>query len=315
MNALRTALQEYLAVRRALGAQLREPAQALDHFVTLLEREGAEFITTDIALRWACEPQGVQPATWARRLTAVRRFATWLGAFDPRTQVPPLGLIPGRHRRPKPYIFTQAQVEDLMAAAARLQSPKGLRALTHLTLIGLLSATGLRPGEALALTIADVDLQSGILKIRLTKFGKSRFVPVHESTRAALERYARQRDTLFARRDTEAFFVSERGTRLEPHGVRRTFALVSSAVGLRAPAMGKRIGRGPRLQDLRHTFATRRLVEWYGAGQDVTRQMPMLTTYLGHATAAETYWYIESVPELLDLATEDAAVRHQRGAR
>jgi len=302
MSAISDALAQYIVVRRALGTEYREPAMTLGHFVEFLEREGAEFITTELALRWACQPENVQRATWARRLCMVRRFASWLSAFDPRTQVPPKRILNARHRRNKPYIFTDQEIERLMAEAARLSSSTGLRALTYVTLIGLLAATGLRPGEALALDMPDVDLENGILAIRETKFGKSRFVPVTDSTRAALARYAQQRLELCER--TDGFLVSERCTRLGPHAARRTFAKVSRTIGLRPAVVGRRIGRGPRLQDMRHTFATRRLIEWYRAGLDVERELPKLSTYLGHVDVAHTYWYIEAVPELLQLATE-----------
>lgn len=304
MSALRDALTKYVAVRRALGTQLREPAVTLGHFVEFLEREGAKFITTELAVRWALRPERVQPATRARLLSMVRKFAVWLSAFDPRTEVPPRGLIEARHRRNKPYIYTDREIEQLMAEAARLPSPRGLRALTQATLIGLLAATGLRPGEALDLDVSEVDLQNGILAIRQTKFGKSRFVPIDDSTRAALAHYARRRDKLCPRPRTGAFLVSERGKRLGQHAARRTFAKLSCAIGIRTPTCSWRIGRGPRLQDMRHTFATRRLVEWYRAGLDVERELPKLATYLGHVNAINTYWYIEAVPELLQLATE-----------
>jgi site-specific recombinase XerD len=304
MKTLPDALAEYVTVRRVFGTQLREPAKTLGHFVAFLESEGAKFITTQLALRWACQPHGVQRATCARRLSMVRRFATWLSAFDPRTEIPPRRLLPARHRRPKPHIFTDEEVEQLMGSLARLRSPTGLRAFTYVTLIGLLAATGLRPGEALALDIPDVDLKDGVLAIRQTKFGKSRFVPVDASTRAALTDYAARRDKLCPQRPTDAFLVSERGTRLQACTARRTFATVSCAIGLRTPVEGRRIGRGPRLQDLRHSFATRRLIEWYRAGLNVEREMPKLTSYLGHVDVGHTYWYIEAVPELLQLATE-----------
>jgi len=315
MNTLRDALAEYLVVRRALGTQLREPARTLGHFVQFLEYEGQEFITTELALRWARQPVGVQPATWARRLTMVRRFAAWLSAFDRRTEVPPRNLIEARHRRNKPHIFTDQQIEQLMAEAARLDSPTGLRARSYVTLIGLLAATGLRPGEALALDERDVDLQNGVLAIRQTKFGKSRFVPVEHSTRAALAQYAQRRDKLCPRPRTKAFLISERGRRLDGSAARRTFAKMSCAVGLRRSREGRRLGRGPRLQDFRHSFATRRLVEWYRAGLDVEREMPKLSTYLGHVDVAHTYWYIEAVPELLQLATEHMHSRPKEGTR
>ena len=197
----------------------------------------------------------------------------------------------------------------------RLPAPTGLRNLSYVTLIGLLSATGLRPGEALALDRSDVDLETGILTIRQTKFGKSRFVPVADSTRLALVDYAKQRDELCSRRRTEAFLVSERGKRLQGCTTRRTFARISCAIGLRTSSGSRSIGRGPRLQDFLHSFATRRLIEWYRAGLDVGRELPKLATYLGHVDVGYTYWYIEAVPELLQLAAERLGARQPGGER
>jgi integrase len=314
MSAFRDALVKYVAVRRALGTKFQEPALTLDHFVDFLEREEAEFITSELALRWATEPKGVQRATWARRLTMVRGFAEWLSAVDARTVVPPRRLLDGRRCRNAPHIYDDQEIERLMVEASGLPSSTGLRALTYSTLIGLLAATGLRPGEALALDRSDVDLSNGILSIRQTKFGKSRFVPVEESTRVALERYAQQRDRLCSRRVSEAFLIGERGMRLKGHATRRTFAKMSCAVGLRTKTGCRRMGRGPRLQDFRHSFATGRLVEWYRAGLDVSRELPKLATYLGHVDVGLTYWYIEAVPELLQLASQYISVKQPGGA-
>lgn len=308
MTTIRDALLKYITVRRALGTRLQEPAVTLGYFVDFLERENAQFITTDLALRWACKPEHVQRATWARRLTMVRRFAAWLSAFDSRTEVPPKRLLNARHRRRTPHIYTEQEIEHLMAVAAQLPSPTGLRALTYVTLIGLLAATGLRPGEATAMNLADVDLQNGILTIRQTKFGKSRFVPIEASTCTALANYVKER-RLCACPQTNSFFVSGRGTRLRLGTARRTFAKVSRVIGLRPVTSHRRSGHGPRLQDFRHTFATRKLIEWYQRGLDVNRELPKLTSYLGHANVGNTYWYIQAVPELLQLATEHKRVR------
>jgi integrase len=129
----------------------------------------------------------------------------------------------------------------------------------------------------------------------------------------ALAQYTQRRNELCPPRPTERFLVSERGTELHGCVVRRTFAKVSRAIGLRKAAEGRRIGRGPRLQDLRHTFATRKLIEWYRAGLDVERELPKLATYLGHVDVGHTYWYIEAVPELLQLATEQMSGRKRGG--
>ncbi len=315
MIAIGDALTEYVALRRALGTKLQEPARTLGHFVKFLEQERAEFITSELALRWAMEPKGVQRATWARRLGMVRRFAAWFSTIDVRTEVPPHRLLTPRRRRNKPHIFTEQEIGRLMAEAARLASPTGLRALTYTTLIGLLTSTGIRPGEALAIKKSDVDLETGILAIRQTKFGKSRFVPVSDSTRVALQDYAKQRDSLCMRRRTDTFLVSERGGRLLGSAARRTFARMSCVVGLRSPTGSQSIGRGPRLQDFRHCFATRKLIEWYRAGVDVGRELPKLATYLGHVDVAHTYWYLEAVPELLQLATERLSGHRAGGER
>jgi integrase len=314
MSSLHDALAEYLQFRRKLGTQLREPGIALGRFVDFLEAEGAEWITAEYAVRWATLPVDVQPATWARRLGHVRGFARWLKATDPRTEIPDRGLLDARHRRKPPYIFSDLEIERLMAEAAKLRSTTGLRSLTYETLIGLLASTGLRPGEALALNMPDVDLDEEVLAVRETKFGKSRFVPVTDSTRAALSRYATRRKELWRPGWTEAFFVSESGKRLVPSTARRAFARLSISIGIRAPAVGKRLGSGPRQQDLRHSFATKTLIEWYRAGINVTRMMPVLSTYLGHSSVHGTYWYIQAVPELLQLATQCSAARSQGGA-
>ena len=304
MSAMRDSLVQYVAVRRALGSKFREPALSLDHFVDMIEREGGEFITTDLALRWAMEPKLVQRATWGRRLSQVRGFAKWLNAADIRNEIPPKRLLNSRRRRNPPHIYTDREINQLMAQAAGLQSRTGIRALTYSTLIGLLVATGLRPSEAVGLDRSDVDLVSGILSIRESKFGKSRFVPIEESTRAALERYAQGRDRLCSVRLSEAFLISERGLRLSGDSTRSMFARMSRAISLRATTEHGRNGHGPRLQDFRHSFATGKLIEWYRAGLDVTRELPKLSTYLGHVDVGLTYWYIEAVPELLQLAAK-----------
>jgi integrase len=304
MSTLHDALTEYLATRRALGTQLRWPESSLRNFVDFVEAESAEFLTTELALRWTFKPMGVQRATYAGRLAIVRAFAAWLQAMDARTQIPPRGILPTRQCRPVPHIYTDTEIADLMAAAGKLRSRSGLRSATFRTLIGLMSSSGLRPGEAIRLDIGDVDLVSGILTVRESKFGKSRFVPLEESARTALAAYSAFRDTVLPRRATPAFLVTQQGARVTGHMARRTFADLCKAVGLRSVTRPRRAGRGPRLQDIRHTFATRRLIAWYRAGVDVDRLMLRLSTYLGHVSVVETYWYIQAVPELLQLATE-----------
>jgi integrase len=208
MSALSNALEEYLAVRRGFGFKLENPARALRNFVAFADRAGASHVTTELALRWAQQPAQAQPSTWAFRLGIVRRFASWRGATDPRTEIPPPGLLPYRYRRKRPYIYSDDEVERIVAAARQLPSSTGLRAHTHSTFFGLLAVTGMRMSEALALDRADVDLKQGVLTIRRTKFGKSRLVALHASTCEVLKDYAKAREALVHARATPAFFVS-----------------------------------------------------------------------------------------------------------
>ena len=168
----------------------------------------------------------------------------------------------------------------------------------------------MRVNEVVSLDRRDVDLDLGILHIRRTKFRNSRYVPVHATTVTALKQYAEIRDRLFPAPSTPAFFVSERGRRISVNTADYNFAKVSQQVGLRMPA--KYHGRGPRLHDLRHRFATRTLIQWYRAGLDVERELPKLSTYLGHVHVNDTYWYLEAMPELLQLATERLMLREVR---
>jgi integrase len=170
----------------------------------------------------------------------------------------------------------------------------------------------MRLSEALKLDRDDVDLDEGILNIRRTKFRKSRLVLLHGSTSVVLKAYAEKRNLLFPAPATLAFFISEQGTRITGCTTRYTFAKVSRQVGLRPPIVGgKRHGCGPRLHDLRHRFAARTLIDCYRTGLDAERQLPKLAAYLGHVHVADTYWYLEAVPELLQLATE-RVVQHQQ---
>lgn len=304
MIDLHVALGDYLQTRRALGTQLQGwPESFLRQFVDFLIAQDSDVITTALALRWTFLSVGLQPATYARRLGLVRAFACWLQATDPRTESPPPRLIPASHRRPTPYIYRHEEIAALIAQARRLNHGCGLRGATFETLIGLLAATGLRPGEALKLDLDDVDLHDQVLMIQGSKFGKSRVVPFAPSTGTALAQYANLRDRLLPNRNTPAFLVSASGSRLSGDVARRTFARLCQHVDLRTKQPG-RSGHGPRLQDLRHTFATRQLIAWYRAGLDVNRLMPRLATYLGHVGPSETYWYIQAVPQLLALASE-----------
>ncbi len=305
MTPVVKAVEEYLALRRALGFDLQRSARILRGFARYVEQQGASHLSTELALRWAKLPTEAQPVWWASRLGVVRRFAQYLSASDPRTEIPPMGLLPFRYRRKPPYLYSDGEVQALVSAASRIASPTGLRAATYSTLIGLLAVTGLRISEAIGLDDRDVDLADGVLTIRRTKFGKSRLVPLHRSTTRALRRYVWLRNRIHRVSACDGFFVGERGRRLTQWTVRWTFNKLSRATGLRGPTAR----RGPRLHDFRHRLAVKTLLRWYRRGVDVERQLPVLSTYLGHGHVTDTYWYLTAVPQLLRLAAQRLEAR------
>jgi integrase/recombinase XerD len=307
MSTLIDAVKDYLSLRRRLGYKMADAGRWLPDFVSFLERQGAEHITNELALRWAMQPVGTHPAHWAARLRAVRLFAEYHKGVDPQTEIPPQGLLPHRRNRPQPYIYKDNEIAGLIQEAKKLTSKTGLRSHTYSTLLGLLAVTGIRVGEALALNQGDVDLAQGILTIRQGKFNKTRLVPIHSSTQEVLRGYACLRDIAFPNPKILSFFLSEAGSRLEISCVYRTFVKISRRMGLRGP----HDSHGPRFHDLRHSFAVRTVIEWYRAGMDVDSQMPKLSTYLGHAHVSDTYWYLSAVPELLCLAA--ARLGHTKG--
>ncbi|MCU0621742.1 MAG: tyrosine-type recombinase/integrase [Gemmatimonadales bacterium] len=296
MKPLDRALHDYLATRRALGFKLRRAGLLLPDFVRFLAQTGHAVVTAGAAVAWARQPTAARPAWWSARLDEVRGFAKYLQTLDSRHEIPPRALLAHRHMRAAPYVYEPTEIAALLRATEVLTSP--LRVATYRTLIGLLAVTGLRTGEAIRLDRTDVDLRRGRLLIRHTKFGKTRQVPLHATTVAALARYARLRDRLAPRRRMPSFFVSTVGRRLIYQNVHETFLRLVYAAGI-----ADRRPRRPRIHDLRHTFAVHSVVGWHRAGLDVERQLPVLATYLGHVSVASTYWYLSAVPELLGAAT------------
>jgi integrase/recombinase XerD len=296
MSALDTALAHYLALRRSLGYELRRPALHMADFVAYLDERCVDTVTAEHALRWAKLPRAADPSYWHYRLFSIRGFARYLHARDPAHEVPPDGLIPRRSPRATPYLYSDEEVAALIAAAGRL--PHRLRTDSYQTMIGLLAATGMRGGEVIALDLDDVAWQQRLLVVRNGKFGKAREVALHDSTLAALEGYLERRRRLCPRPKTPALFLSGRGTRVCHCNLSGTFHQLTRAVGLGPRSASCR----PRLHDLRHTFAVRTLLDWYRQGVDVDARMPLLSTYLGQANPAATYWYVSAAPELLELA-------------
>jgi len=248
MKALKEAIQDYLALRRGLGFKLKKHSRFLDEFALFLEQADASQITSQLALQWATQPQHIQPAEWAARLSVVRGFARYWSATDPMTEIPPEGLLPYRPKRAKPYLYSDEQIDQLLEAAKNMPTTHSLQPWTYYCLFGLLAVTGLRISEALNLRSTDVDWSEGVLTIRDSKFGKSRLIPLHASSLKVLAGYGARRDLLFANRKTPHFFCSRYDGRLDEGQVRRVFYTISRQIGIR----GASASRGPRLHDFRH---------------------------------------------------------------
>lgn len=296
MNGLRSALADYLMMRRALGYRLLRTEKLLDQFIDFLHERGATTVTPSDALEWARLPAGADPSWWAHRLSVVRTFASYLHTLDPATQVPPRDILPSGHQRACPYLYTEQDITALLSATRMLRWP--LRVATYRTLIGLLAVTGMRVGEAIGLDRRDVDLEHGLLVVRQGKFGKSRELPLHPSTTRVLDDYLRLKDRLCPQASTPAVFISTAGTRLLYCNVHWTWQRLTKHAGLTPRSSSCR----PRIHDLRHSFAVRSLLDAYASGEDGQRRLTLLSTYLGHVDPAGTYWYLSASPELLALA-------------
>jgi integrase/recombinase XerD len=295
MSALNDRLAEYLRIRRQLGFELKLAGHTLEDFVTFLECAGAERITSDLAVRWACQPVGTSPRYLSLRLGMVRGFARYLATIDPATEIPSKDLLAAPVTRITPYLYSDREIRELMAVAGALTP--AVRGASYRTLLGLMAVTGIRIGEALALDRDDVDLDQGVLHLRVAKQHKQRDVPLHDTTADALRRYARLRDRTFPQLAAPAFFLSAQGTRITSRRFHKTFRKLIGHV--EPQPGGEHAHRRPH--DLRHTFAVRTLQRWHHAAVDVDRAMPQLSTYLGHVNPASTHWYLHAAPELMQL--------------
>lgn len=301
---LRARVEQYVAERRRLGFALRSMEPRLLSFARYVADVGHQGpLTVDLMAEWARQAKAGRGdrSTLARRLKALRPFTAWLRQFEPATPVPDeavFGRVPGRMT---PHVYREAEIVELLAAARQLGPESGLRPAVMETLFGLVACTGLRISEALNLLDADVDLAARVMTIRQSKFGKTRLVPLHPSTVEVLARYRAQRARHVSATPELPFFISTRGQLLGQHvggrQVHRIFCELRQQLGW--------VDRGshgtPRIHDLRHSFAVRRLVLWHEQGEDINQRMLALSTYLGHVKVSSTYWYLTGVPELMGL--------------
>jgi integrase len=301
MSDLRLAAQQYLAIRRGVGFKLDHVERLLFDFVEFMRSRGMTSISSEAALQWATWPADASPGWWKGRLCVVRCFARYVSGLDPSTEIPPTDLLPRLNsgsNRAIPFAYSESEIVALMTAARSIRSP--LTAATCQTLIGLLSVTGMRVGEALRLDRNDLDSDRRLLVVRHSKFDRSREVPLHASTINALRNYASLRDQHFPAARSDSFFVSRTGERISYRTMNWHFARLVRTAGLQPPSTRCR----PRMHDLRHRFACLTLEDWYEAGADVQSKLPLLATYLGHIAPSSTYWYLSDQPRLMASAAQ-----------
>jgi len=298
-----TSIDAFLALRRAVGFQLKTEEYLLHDFARWAAARNETHVRTQTALEWAAATRS--PWQRERRLRTVATFARHARAEDTHHEVPPIFVFGHRHVRPAPYIFSPKEVQCLLEAASRLAPTWPLRPEVFTTLFGLLASTGLRLSEALNLRFGDVT-DDGLI-IRKTKFNKTRLVPLHATAAAALDRYLdlrRRKSTV-----SDHVFISPKGGRLPRRTVGASFVRLTREEG-----MGRGPGaRRPRIHDLRHTFAVRALEASPGGTGSVDRHVRALSTYLGHSSVAATCWYLHATPHLMR-GIADACERFLEGA-
>lgn len=297
MSTLDARLEEYLAMRRALGYGLRRQEKLLGQYLAFLAARGESHVTIASALEWAKLPAGGE-AWWSYRLAATRAFARYLVSVGDLAEVPAGDLLPDRPHRAVPYLYSEHQILALMNAADTLGTPH--RTATIQTLIGLLAVTGMRVGEAIALDQEDFDEQHGVLTVRHGKLAKSRELPLHHSTTLAVSAYLHRRDRPRGPAGETALLTSMAGTRLLVSNVWVAFATVRKRAGIQPRSERCR----PRIHDARHSYAVATIIDAQRSERDVGATLALLSTYLGHVDPKATYWYLEAAPELMAAAGE-----------
>ncbi|CAH0356862.1 Site-specific recombinase XerD [Novosphingobium lubricantis] len=296
-----THVEAFLAERRVLGFRTNGPSasqlRSFARFFDGTDRKGS--LTTELVVEWAKEHARTDgPRAWARRLDALRPFATYLLREDPATEFPQTQIFGKSQRRATPHIYTEEEVLALLAAARHLEPVGGLRPAAYEAFYGLIAATGLRISEAIKLRCADVDLGSRCLTVRMTKFSKSRHVPFHSTTASALADYLAVRDRFLPRAAEQSFFVSTPERSLKSRAAHWTFQRLRSKAGIVARGAYPEV----RIHDFRHTFICRRIQRWRADGADIDNAIAALSTYVGHAKISDTYWYLTGIPDLMAAA-------------
>jgi len=296
-----THIEHYLGYRRALGYGMEVDEKILRAFDRFASKRGyAGPLQRTWVDEFVTEPRDVDPAYHAVRLRILHDFARHWAAYDSRVEVPFRRIVSSGYRRTEPRIYTDEEVQMLMAAARTCHVDRGIPGETYATIIGLMACSGIRTGEAATLRKRDVDWHQSLLRIRQSKGRPLRLVPLHYTTMAALESFAELRDQHYPHPASDHFFLNKNGEAMTAKAISATFYRIRFRSGIAIP-LGS---RAPRAYDLRHTFACNCLVRWLREGVDLSRSMHTLATYLGHEDLNDTYWYLSGVPALLELVGE-----------
>jgi site-specific recombinase XerD len=291
-------MSAYLALRRSLGRETCTHSYLLHQFdcVAAKQMHSPRPVSREVVEEYLRTLAHLQPTTRRLRLSVIRQFLLYLFRYEPSTFIPDRSMGPTRPEPRKPYIFSEAEVHALVRAAYRYPRRQRCRRwLLYPTLFGLLYVTGMRISEALGLKLEDLDFGQDVLRIRKTKFHKSRLIPLTASSCAALRKYLIARAERGHPTGPDAhFFVNDQGKRLPYPLVREVFHIIARMAGIESEAR-----RNPRIHDLRHTTAVRRLYLWYREGKNVQGLLPVLVTYLGHSSVCGTAIYLNTTAELL----------------
>ena len=296
-SCLAVQIQNFINLRRLSGTDYQSQAQLLGYFDRfLLEQKLSEpRVTREITERYLNSLSQLAPRTRYNRFCVARQLCEYLVRSNPLGYVPePLKVLPsqGAHQ---PYIYSNSELQVLLAAAFELPPANSLRPHTYRTLLGVLYSTGIRIGEALALNLEDFHSAEQRLHIAEGKFRKARLVPLSASTCRALEQYMRRRLQMRPRSPDSPLLLNQRSRRLHHPTVNQTFRHLLNQCGIHHSNH-----TGPRIHDLRHTFAVHRLLAWYRDGQDVNARLPWLATYMGHVDVHSTQLYLGATPELIE---------------
>lgn len=298
MNFLRKGLEEYITCRTKLGFKLKNDQILLSKFLSFIEKNGEDHITSKLALAFAKITPTATPATWSKRLGIIRQFATYWSTKDPKTEIPSSQLLSVSYKRKSPHIYSDQEIFNILQSCLKLSKPEFERN-TYFILFGLLAVTGARINELLSLESDCVNLDNGIIIIRESKFGKSRYLPLHKSTVDILKAYVKYQNKYLLNKNASYFFVNSFNLKIEYASINNVFQTLLKKLNLKK----KKGLRNPRIMDFRHTFAVKTIIRWYKKGFNVDQYIPLLSTYLGHVHPTNTYWYLSTTPELLELVS------------